>query len=148
MHFIACSKVWSKLHFWFHSVVQYQSALSILSNCSPDTPKYSPTSLPSKSWNMFAGTLPGMPSRMRLIPLDGPHPPGLTICSNVYSQDTAKYIPSTLPSTPLSMLSSTLPRMLSRTLPLEINGISPGYLRVQFCICSRDTFKHTSQHAL
>jgi len=45
------------------------------------------------------------------IALDGTLPACLTVCSQVSSQDTLKYTPSTLPFTPLRMFSYTLPGM-------------------------------------
>jgi len=85
---------------------------SMLDLRSQDAPKYTPSTLPSTPQSKFSSTLPGMLWRTFPIALDGTHPACLTVRSQVSSQDALKHTPSTLPSTPLSTFSSTLPGML------------------------------------
>jgi len=76
------------------------------------------------------------------IALDDTLPACLTIRSQVSSQDTPKYTPETLISTP-STFSCTLPGMLSRTLTIALDGTLPACLTIRSQVSSQDAPKYT-----
>jgi len=79
----------------------------------------------------FCSTLP--------IALDNTLPACLTISSEVSSQDSVKYTPSTF--------SSTLSGILSMTLPIPLNGIFPACLTIRSQTSAQEALKHTPKHA-
>jgi hypothetical protein len=72
----------------------------------------------------------------------------LDLRSQLSSQDGPKYTVCTLPSTPPSVISSTLPGMLPRTLTLAPDGPQPASLTVHSLTCAQEAPKHTPEHAL
>jgi len=71
----------------------------------------------------------------------------LDVRSEVSLQDTAKYTPSTLISTP-STFSCTPPGILSRMLTIAFDGSLPAWLGVCSQVSSQDDLKHTLEHTL
>jgi len=71
----------------------------------------------------------------------------LTISFQVSFQDIPKYTLSTLPSTPPGMFSTTLPcTVVSRTLPIVLDGTLPECLTVCFQLHSYDALKYTPHY--